>query len=358
MNMIIRHAENKDQVAWDSYTLNHPDATPYHLWPWRSAVMSAYRHQGYYLLAKEKGAVCGVLPLIHLKRPLLHDQLVSLPFCDLAGPLADDQDVAGQLLHGAAQLARNLNVKSFEIRTRSAAITGADTGSAPQPCKTGKVSMLLDLPANAGELWDGFKSKLRSQVRKAEKNGLVFRFGRDEQDINPFYEVFSRNMQELGSPVHSKEFMTAIFACYGDHCRMGLVFFEERPVGCGLILRCGKTVAIPWASTLREYNRLSPNMLLYWNFLEYAADTGATLFDFGRSTPNEGTYRFKAQWGARPFALHWESRALDGTRQLSLSPSTESRSGNGRQFAVELWKKLPLPIANLLGPTLRRYISL
>lgn len=137
---------------------------------------------------------------------------------------------------------------------------------------------------------------------------------------------------------------------------MGLIYKDETPIGCGIILMTGKQVSIPWASTLRRYNNLSPNMLLYWNFLKYAADTGHNLFDFGRSTLGEGTYKFKAQWGAEPHTLYWHT-AHTGC-QLSKSDNAADKSNGNRELLASLWARMPLWAANVLVPLLRRHISL
>ena len=112
--------------------------------------------------------------------------------------------------------------------------------------------------------------------------------------------------------------------------------------------------SIPWASTLRQYNRLGPNMLLYWNCLKFAADNGKQIFDFGRSTKEEGTFRFKKQWGAKPVPLPWYSSAV----VIQNATKAKGTSLVGRENVAEIWKKIPVPIANLIGPRLRKYINL
>ena len=209
--------------------------------------------------------------------------------------------------------------------------------------------MLLNLPDSSEELWTGFKSKLRSQVRKAEKNGLTFS---STANLDDFYAVFGENMRDLGSPVHSRKWIDAVLHYYGEKARLGLVYLNDKAVGAGIILTAGQKVSIPWASTLRQYNRLGPNMLLYWNFLKFAADNGFSSFDFGRSTPDEGTYRFKSQWGAKPVALERHIIYLDGTL-----PAQKETSKN-RERIEHIWQKLPLGLANFTGPILRKYISL
>lgn len=351
--MIIRQSLPKDSNRWDTYVQNHPEGSPYHLWAWKEAVEKAYGHACFYLLAESNNTIIGILPLVHMKLPILQNQLVALPFCDLGGPLADNDEISSCLLDEATKIGKKLGAKNIEVRTRQPKNTINQ-----KRAKNQKVSMLLNLSASSGELWDGFKSKLRSQVRKAEKNGLTFKWGQPE-DIQAFYKVFSRNMHELGSPVHSKQWIMAVFTNYGENAKMGLVLFNGQPIGCGMILLCGKTVAIPWASTMREYNLLSPNMLLYWNFLRFSADHGFTLFDFGRSTPEEGTYKFKAQWGAEPTPIVWQS--IDPNNQNDPSNAIHSihqTHQNSRNLAEKIWQKLPLGLANFVGPIIRQYISL
>ncbi len=349
--MQIRLATAQDKKSWDAYVDSRPDAAPYCRFAWREAVEQAYGHKACYLLAEEKGVMKGILPLFVFRIPFCGSTLVSLPFCDVGDVLADNHDTKKALLAETMALAKQFRVKGVDVRSCQENLLGNEIGDWHLSVQTGKVRLLLDLPGSSEELWNGFKSKLRSQVRKAEKNGLTFRWG-DLGDLADFYQVFSRNMHALGSPVHSKEWIEKVFVNYGENVRMGLAFKEDQPVGCGIILYTKHTVSVPWASTLREFNRLSPNMMLYWNFLKYAADSGKKFFDFGRSTPNEGTYRFKKQWGAEPEALFWYRLRADVPTEES------SSSGKTRERLELVWQKMPLPFVNFIGSRVRKYISL
>jgi hypothetical protein len=161
-------------------------------------------------------------------------------------------------------------------------------------------------------------------------------------------------MHELGSPVHSKSFLKAVLTWYGARAKLGLAEFQGKTIGMGIILLGGKGVSIPWASTLREHNRLGPNMMLYWNFLKYSADNGYAYFDFGRSSEGEGTYKFKKQWGAKPKPLVWYESIEK--RKTKAEPSLTDM-GN-RERVAAMWQKLPPWAANRIGPHLRKYISL
>jgi len=350
--MNIRLAGNTDAPQWDAFVERHQDASPYHLWAWKEAVEDAYSHKGYYLLAEENGEIIGVFPLIHMQMFFLSNQLVSLPFCDIGGCLTNSPETEALLINEAIRVGAELKVNTIDIRTH---IPQIQTVNRQTTVSSDKVRMLLDLPHGSEILWEKFKSKLRSQISRSTKNGLRFTWG-NQDCVKQFYDVFSANMHDLGSPVHAKCWIQAVLDHYGDAARMGLIHKEGTTIGCGIILMTGKRACIPWASTIREYNNLSPNMLLYWSFLKYAANSGLHRFDFGRSTPGEGTYKFKAQWGPEPQTLYWHTVYLNCPPKEN--ESAPCKSNGKRERLASLWARLPLWVANSLGPRLRRHISL
>lgn len=348
--IIIHQAEQADQRRWDDYALTHPHAAPYHLFAWKLAIEKAYGHRCYYLYAEQNKELVGILPLVRLHLPCIVDELTALPYCDLGACLSDSDQAQEALLQEAFFLQHQLKV--HKIHLRGPLRDTEMTNRLLQPEATGKVSMLLALPPSAETLFAGFKSKLRSQIRKAEKNGVTFRWG-SREDLEAIYAVFAHNMHDLGSPVHSKRWLDNVLAMYAQRAKVGLVSFDNKPIGMGVILLGGQGVSIPWASTLRAYNHLGSNMLLYWHFLQYSADHGFAYFDFGRSTEDEGTYKFKRQWGATPKPLPWYT-----TMTTSAKSSPASVQSSQRHLVTALWRKLPLVMANSIGPSLRKYISL
>lgn len=322
---------------------------PYHLFAWKQAVEKAYYHRGIYLIAEdEQGRIKGLFPLILMKPPFLKAVLVSLPFCDYGGVLSSNSDATDELITHAIDLASQ---QKAELDIRCVSAVPFLQSSPLFSVSNHKARMSLDLPESSDALWSAFKSKLRSQIRKPQKEGLTFQMGSSEL-IDSFYLVFSRNMKDLGSPVHAKEWFQAVLDAFGQRAHVGVVYQEDQPIAAGIVLDCRDRVSIPWASTLREYNTLSPNMLLYWGFLEYACSSGFQSFDFGRSTPDEGTYRFKEQWGARPETLFWYAGVEKQNAQHAASKS------NIREFAEKAWSQLPQAVADRLGPRVRRFISL
>jgi serine/alanine adding enzyme len=218
------------------------------------------------------------------------------------------------------------------------------------PKKDHKVSMRLELPPRYEDLLKGFPPKLRSQIRRGEKEGMEVKVGEGNL-LDEFYTVFSRNMRDLGTPVYRKHFFAEILRSFPKETKIAVVSLEEQPVAAGFLVGFRNTLEIPWASSDRRYARIAPNMLLYGSVLRYACEQGYRIFDFGRSTRDSGTYRFKQQWGAKPVQLEWHYWLRDGQPLPELNPQNPKFS-----FAIETWKRLPLPLTTLIGPRISKYL--
>lgn len=356
----IRPASESDKQAWNHYVAAHPEGTPYHAWAWGEALRGGYALETHYLAATDVGSgrLRGVLPAARVPGPLARGQLCSLPYCDRGEPLADDPSIYRALINHLHQRV----AKAHEVRGSAAIALPLTTDDPPSTASSRKVRLLLELPDSSEALMESFKSKHRSQINKARKNGLTATLGNTPERVAAFFDVFARNMRELGSPTHARRWFNAIASAYADDCTIGLVNSGDTVIGAGIVLRSGERAAIPWASTLRDYNRLAPNMLLYWTLLANAADSGVRLFDFGRSTVGEGTYRFKRQWGAAPVPLDWRiwqgGQTLAEPTQQAGDNQAEQGPGRMRNLAEACWRALPLGLTISLGSRLRPWISL
>lgn len=342
----IKRINPASYAAWDHFVLTQAPGGVFLSTSWKQAVEKGYGHQTFYLAAYSKQIVQGVLPLVLIRPPWARARLVSLPFCDYGGILARDELTTRSLLAQAQDLAARLQA-GLEIRAaRQVPIL---QGEHKFVAISDKCRMLLRLPGSADLLWSGFKSKLRSQIRRPLKSELVAKLGSTEL-LSDFYAVLCSNMRDLGSPVHSRNWIFHVLSAFGPQAVLCVVYKQQEAVAAGLLLVHANTASIPWASALQAYNKLSPNMLLYWKLLEYAADQGLTCFDFGRSTPGSGTFNFKKQWGAEPEPLFWY-RLGRGRAQLEKGMAFMRSTGEA------LWRRMPLVAASSMGPYLRKYIS-
>ena len=332
----IHMLEAGGEHLWDAYAAQHPQATLYHLSGWRELIHSVFGHETLYLYAARGAAMAGILPLVRLKSRMFGDYLVSMPYFNYGGAVTENPTVSQFLMDAAAERARELGCSHIEFR---------DTDSRPSwPVRTDKVIMELPLPADAAALWSAFSPKLRAQIRKPQKEGAEFVRGGSEL-LPEFYAVFARNMRDLGTPVYSRSFFKAILDAFPKHASIALVRYKHRAVAAGFLLGYRDRIEIPWASSLREFNSLGVNMLLYAEALRMAIEDGYRVFDFGRSSVDSGTYKFKKQWGASERQLYWHYWLARG------GPLPQLTTNNSKyQLAIAVWKRLPLFVTNRLGP--------
>jgi FemAB-related protein (PEP-CTERM system-associated) len=199
-------------------------------------------------------------------------------------------------------------------------------------------------------MWSAFRPKLRAQIRRPEKDGACCVDGSDEL-LDDFYGVFSRNMRDLGTPVYPKAWFAAILQAFRGASRLFVVYMNDVPVASGMTLGFRGTLEIPSASSLREFNGSAPNMLLYWSIIRYAIGQGYRVFDFGRTTRQSGPWHFKRQWGSTESPLSWYYLLAPGGDVPKLNPDNPKFG-----LAIRVWRNLPLPVANWLGPRIVRHL--
>ena len=338
MNVDIEASPGGDCEA---FVLARPEGNLAHTPRWHRMVVGASRNEGLYLVARRDGQVCGVLPMVHVRSRLFGNRMVSHGLSNYGGPLADGPETLDALYRRATELAAQRRCEHIEFRNLH-----------PMPYDLpeleNKVCMYLPLPADPEPLWDSLKAKVRNQVRKAEKSGIVSFCGGAEL-LEEFYGVYVTRMHQLGTPCYSRETFGLMMEGMGDLFRIFVVRKDDLAVGAGITC-CFKGLAeIPYASTLVEFNSLCPNNLLYWSILKHYCQAGAKTFDFGRSTIDAGTYQFKKQWGAEPVALHYQFWLPEGGKLELANPDSPKY-----RRKVEMWKKLPAWLANWLGPKLSR----
>ncbi len=311
---------------------------------WLMAIRKAYGHTPIYLQAEDGNGRFGILPSFLVYRRLFGTVVTSMPFLDAGGPCSSSESLARVLVNSLIKEATRCGARLIELRCTVEM-------DLPVPPMRNKVSLVLPLTANSGSLWREFDPKVRNQIRKAERSGLSVELNGAEK-LDDFYDVFAANMRELGSPVHSRGFFDAIFDAFRKKARVALVRKGPIVVGGLIALAFKDTLAVPWASSLREYFSLCPNMLLYWETIRSACTEGFQRFDFGRSSRNSGTYNFKRQWGALEKPLYWYTIPIHSNHVSRLSPV----NGQGA-LLVRLWQHVPLSVTRWLGPHIRKYLT-
>jgi len=338
---VIRKIEESGSTRWNEFVCRHPKATIVHLYEWLLAIKGSYGLEILHLAAEEDGTIVAVLPVAVMKAPLRRPSGLSLPYSGYAGFLVAD-GVDRDTLFGDFQksLSRH-GLATTEVRQLAG--EGDDGGT--------DVTMKLALPPSGELLWKQLDAKVRNLIRKAERSGLITRWGLEQLD--DFYQIYARNMSRLGTPVHSKAFFSEICQQMRDKVDILSVLKDGRAIASMFVLKFRNQIAGPWASSLRQFDSYSPNMLLYWEALRYGCENGFDEFDFGRSQRDSGTEKFKRQWGARPIAIEYLVMTEEGNRRLdSLALYSSSRA----RLLSRLWKWIPYRLALRLGPRIRKYL--
>lgn len=342
--MKTRIAGPSDQLRIEEFLAGMDSATSYHRPAWGSLIEEVFGHRYTGLICEGGGGqIEGILPLVHMKSRFFGNFMVSMPYLNYGGVCATGSPAVESLVQYAVGIAREGGAEYMELRQLEKLENGMRV-------KDAKVSMRLALRRTSKEMWDAFPSKLRSQIRFAMKKGMRSQVGKTEK-LDEFYKIFSTNMRDLGTPVYPKRFFRSIVERFRENTWIATVSMGNAPVAAGILVGYRDRMEVPWASSIRKYNHMSPNMLLYWTFLEFAAEKGFEVFDFGRSTPGEGTYRFKVQWGAKPIPMYWHYWLRPGVPM----PDITNRNPKYR-LAIQTWKRLPLPITRVLGPSIVKNI--
>jgi serine/alanine adding enzyme len=321
-------------ATWNAFVDAHPHGSTFHRWEWRDVYREVYGHEAPYLVAYAGTELRGVLPLVRVKSLVFGHYLVSLPFVSYGGPLGD-AEAQRALTSRAAELGKD--AKLVELRSR----VSLETALTPV---NRKITVVLDVvPNDYVATFKKFDSKLRSQVRRGEKEGLVVRFGRDQAAA--YHKVFAEHMRDLGSPAHGLRFFERLADALGERAWIGVAYLGNEPVAAGFAIENGTEVEISWASALRRYQKLSPNMMLYGAFIQRTCERGFAAFNFGRCTEGSGTHKFKRQWGGVDSTLPWYQKSQKEGAEL---PASDSRYTHVRR----LWKSLPRAVTAAIGETL------
>ncbi len=336
-NITYRLALKSDSLAWDNYVDSHPKHTFAHRWGWWPILENSFGVKPRYIIAQRQDKIEGILPAVLMKSRLFGKYIISLPWLDYGGPLAQSEDVAAGLVEFLTEIAREEDCQFVELRAVRHRIENLHE-------KNQKYAFIFDLNGTEDDVWQSIDGKAKNQVRKAAKSGLELQFGKIEL-LDEFYKIFSCNMRDLGTPVWPKSLFTEQFRTFPADTEIALVKLGNMPIATGLIIHYQDYSTVPSASAYQKYLNLSPNNLLYWEIIKHCHNRGSKQFDFGRSSLNAGTFKFKKQWVKNPQEQIWQYKLLKTKELPELNPSNSKF-----RLAISIWKKLPLPIANALGP--------
>ncbi|NKB55946.1 MAG: FemAB family PEP-CTERM system-associated protein [Alphaproteobacteria bacterium] len=336
--MTIHSLSTSDAGMWDGFVDAHPDATFFHRAGWQAVIETSFGHRSYCAYAMQNGEIRGVLPLFHVKNRLFGNRLVSTPFCVQGGPLVLDDAARSALDDYAINLADNVNAEFIEFRSEQP--TRPDW-----TCKDNLYFIFRrEIDPSPEVNLKAIPRKQRAVVRKAIKAEEL----RDEIDDGPdrFYDVYANSVRNLGTPVFSKKYCRVLKSVFQDDCEF-LVILDAQgtPVSSVMQFYFRDEVLPYYGGGMPQARSTGAYSYMYWRSTCRAAERGIRVFDFGRSKKDTGAFAFKKNWGFEPRPLYYEYRLRDGVAMPDVNPLNPKY-----HLMINTWKRLPVPIANLIGP--------
>ena len=336
----VRAYRPEDAARWEAYVARCPDATFFHRIGWREIIEDEFRHETHYLIAERGQAIIGVLPLAQVNSRWFGHSLVSLPFAVYGGPAADDPETAWALTSAAEALGRELGVDHVEIRNRAPLRT--DWASSDLYV-TFRRTLLPDTEANLLAV----PRKQRAMIRKGAKNGLAVRV---DGDVRTFFSLYADNMHRHGTPPFARSYFERLLATFGDACEVQTVVSESGTAVSSVLSFYFRDEVLPYyAGDTMDARDLAANDFKYWELMRRAGERGIRVFDYGRSKRTTGSYSFKKNWGFEPAPLAYEYRLIGGKALPENNPLNPKY-----QRMIAVWRKLPRPVVNAIGPHIVR----
>jgi FemAB-related protein (PEP-CTERM system-associated) len=341
--MQILRCDDAHRKPWNDFVQRSPEASFYHRFEWQYVNRRCFGHDSCYLAAIEDDRVVGVFPLVHLRSRLFGNIACSLPFVNYGGPCGENADIERELIREAARIAGEWGVDYLEMRSRK--LLGPE-----YPTSTHKVSLTVDLADGHDALWKSFKTAHRQDIRGGYKKGFTAKLGGFEL-LDDLFSVLSEAWRDLGTPVYSKRYLETVSATFGDLLRWCVVYCDHEAVAASLQAYDRGTAEGLWLGSRAKYRHQHAGYVLYWEILKDASLQGCQRFHLGRSTINSGAEAFKKKWNARPTPLYWHYilRTRRDVPQLNVNNPKY-------RLAIGLWRRLPVSLANVIGPPLARNI--
>lgn len=342
-DVIVRPFVDSDAARWNEFVFASPDATFFHRVEWRDLMQRIFRHRTHYWLAERGREIVAVLPLVEVKSALFGHALTSLPFAVYGGVAGNDAEAVYALEAAAEELAQKVGVQHLEYRN-------LHERHSEWPKQDLYVTFRKEIQADDEANMQAIPRKQRAMVRKGIKNGL--RSAVDDS-ADRFFALYSDNVLRHGTPALPKKFFEALLQVFGKDCDIMTVTTDDgKPLSSVLTFYFRDEILPYYAGDDVAARDLAANDFKYWELMRHAALRGCRIFDYGRSKVGTGPYHFKKNWGFEPVPLSYEYRLF----KRDSVPQNNPMNPKYRAF-IALWKRLPLGVANWLGPVLVRNLG-
>ncbi len=339
---IIKNLATDHIFKWDAYVENHPDGTFFHKAGWQAVIEKSFGHRTYYLFVEDEGEITGILPMAKVSSLFFGKALVSTPFCVYGGAIADNDETLDMLYEEASRLAKESKVSHFEMRNLK-------NKYSDWPEKDLYVTFRKEISPDPDENMTAIPRKQRAMVRKGIKAGLRTEI---TEDIGQFYDLYSLSVRNHGTPVFSKKYFELLKIIFKEACEIRVIYKADTPVSTVMTFYF-KDEVMPYYGggnlDARKYNAFD---FMYWEIMKDVCQRGYRIFDYGRSKKGTGSYSFKKNWGFVPESLHYQYDLINTDRIPDVNPLNPKY-----QIFIKLWQRLPLSVANIIGPFISKNLG-
>lgn len=336
----------------EQFVATHPLGTPFHRPAWFVSVARATGNQALALLQERGGAIVAVLPLDAIHSPVFGRLLASTGFAVGGGLLATEDADPGAIFSAAEELARRLSCPTIELRGGVLPFESTHEGQGWALKSQSHCNFARPLAADDEAQLTAIPRKQRAEVRRSLGIDLTMDVGTAEADRAAHYAVFCESYRNLGTPVFPRALLDAVIDAFGPDADILTVRHQGRPVASVISLYHQGAVMPYWGGGTWDARRLRANDRMYYELMLHARRRGATTFDFGRSKTQSGAYHFKRNWGFEPEPLTYATWTAPGAAKRDADPTSGKLS-----LQIKLWQRLPLSVANRLGPLIARGIG-
>ncbi len=337
--MTICELTPADHGRWDAFVQHCSEATFFHRAGWKEVIEQSFGHKTYFLFAQRAGAIEGVLPLGQINSLLFGNNLLSLPFCVYGGVAAETPAARGALEQAACALAERLGVDSLEMRNRQPRHEN-------WPTKELYVTFRKEIAADPEANMMAIPRKQRAMVRKGIKAGLT---GELDAGCDRLYRIYSESVRNLGTPVFGKRYLQNLRRVFGEACEVLMITDGGRDIAGVMSFYFRDEVLPYYGGSVAAARAVKGNDFMYWELMRRAGERGVRIFDYGRSKRGTGAYHFKKNWGFAPEPLYYEHYLVKAESMPQINPANPKY-----QRFIRAWKRLPLPVANAVGPFLAK----
>lgn len=307
-----------DPASWDDYVRNHAGGTLYHSTKWL-AVAETFGAQTRTLGLWKNNQLVGALPLVTRKMgPLV---LAGSPLNGIStphmGPILDDPQLMGEFLLGLEAYAKSEGIDYLELAF-SSEVSEELLTQAGYTVET-RQTLTMNIPPDEDALWQGMEVRCRNATRKSEKSGVQIEFCNTlESWLNDYMEMSQALYERQGttSPFSETYFRTLWEKLYPEQLNVLVARFEGKAIAAALFPRFKNACYYVDGVSLKEYNKLNPNNLVQWRFLQWATASGVTFYDMvGANIPSIA--KFKVSFGSQYHSYTYAYRSLNLKTRLA-----------------------------------------